>query len=253
MCRVCMIKGIDNIIGIYKIINLKNDKIYVGQSIHIEKRWIDHKCTLRKGIHRNQYLQNAWNKYGENAFKHEIIEECNILELDEKEIYWIKYYNTNNPLHGYNLDGGGKGNRNISDITREKLSIINSGKYNPMAHSVICLETLEIFETITKANSKYNIPKGEITACCNRKRKIAKGYHWMYYDKYLLSDENSINMILNEKPNSHNVKVLNITTNISYDSIKSASECTGIHRDRISKCCRGIVKSADGYEWKYIK
>ena len=71
-------------IGIYKIKNKVNGKVYIGQSIRIEKRWIDHKKTLRSNSHRNIYLQNAWNKYGEENFIHEIIEECDISELNDK-------------------------------------------------------------------------------------------------------------------------------------------------------------------------
>lgn len=79
-------------IGIYGIINLINDKKYIGSSINIRHRFITHKCYLRKNIHSNKHLQSAWNKYGEENFKFELIEECEEDKLIEREQYWIDYY-----------------------------------------------------------------------------------------------------------------------------------------------------------------
>ena len=240
-------------IGIYKIKNKVNGKVYIGQSIRIEKRWIDHKKTLRSNSHRNIYLQNAWNKYGEENFIHEIIEECDISELNDKEIYWIKYYNSTDSSCGYNLDKGGGCNKEISDITREKLSISHKGENNSQSHSVICLETKEVFTTIKQANDKYDIPKSVISSCCRKKRKVANGLHWMYYEDYLNSTKKEIEKIINNNPISHCVKVMNITTNCIYNSIQEASDITGICRNQISKCCRGIGSTAGGYKWEYVK
>lgn len=54
--------------GIYKIINLKNNKIYFGSSNNLYKRSADHFSALRKGKHENKHLQSAFNKYGEDSF-----------------------------------------------------------------------------------------------------------------------------------------------------------------------------------------
>ena len=61
--------------GIYKIINKQNGMYYLGSSSDIKHRWIAHKSLLRRGIHSNSYLQNAWTKYGEENFVFEIMEE----------------------------------------------------------------------------------------------------------------------------------------------------------------------------------
>lgn len=110
-----------NDIGIYCIENIINNKKYIGQSIHIYRRWSEHKHELNKGVHDNDYLQKAWNKYGSDNFIFSIIELCDIMELDEKESYYINLYNTIDDAYGYNLVSGGGVNRIISDITREKL------------------------------------------------------------------------------------------------------------------------------------
>jgi len=60
--------------GIYIIRNLVNNKIYIGSSVNIKRRFSQHKSTLRHNTHRNKHLQNAWNKYGEINFEFVILE-----------------------------------------------------------------------------------------------------------------------------------------------------------------------------------
>ena len=79
-------------IGIYKITNTVNNKCYIGQSTNLIKRIQKHIKTLLKGTNRNEHLQNAYNKYGTGNFTIEIIEECTVENLDEREIFWIDYY-----------------------------------------------------------------------------------------------------------------------------------------------------------------
>jgi len=62
--------------GIYKITCNDNKKYYIGSSVDIQKRWCRHKRELNRNIHTNKYLQNAWNKYGNNSFTFEVICEC---------------------------------------------------------------------------------------------------------------------------------------------------------------------------------
>ena len=66
----------DEIIGgIYGIRNVANDKIYIGLSSDIYKRWKTHRMMLNRGKHINDHLQSAWNEYGENSFDFFIIEK----------------------------------------------------------------------------------------------------------------------------------------------------------------------------------
>ena len=89
-------------IGIYKIINNINGKIYVGQSIDIKERWKQHlyKAYNEKELGYNSAIHQAFRKYGYENFSFEIIEECEIEELDNKECYWIRELNTLTP-NGY--------------------------------------------------------------------------------------------------------------------------------------------------------
>lgn len=89
---------------IYKITNDFNDKIYIGQTARdIETRFAEH-CAETRGHSR---LHNAIQKYGWQHFKVEEIECVPLNQLDEREIYWIKYYDSTNEEKGYNISRGG--------------------------------------------------------------------------------------------------------------------------------------------------
>jgi len=93
---------IKKICGIYKITNMINYKFYIGSSNNINNRWRQHKKALNEGTHGNPYLQNAWNKYGGQNFKFEIIEECTPEMQFEREQF---YLNELKPFddNGYNI------------------------------------------------------------------------------------------------------------------------------------------------------
>ena len=94
--------------GIYKITNTANGKIYIGQSVDVQRRINDHQRTFAKGTHHSVHILRAYQKYGADAFKYEVIEYCSIPDLDSREIYWIKYYDSANPSKGYNMSFGGQ-------------------------------------------------------------------------------------------------------------------------------------------------
>ena len=89
------------LVGIYSITNKTTNKQYIGQSKNILQRWISHKCTLNNNCHPNYKLQADWNTYGGSNFDFEIIELCDISELDTREYDNIQKYDTVN--NGYNL------------------------------------------------------------------------------------------------------------------------------------------------------
>jgi group I intron endonuclease len=75
---------------IYTIINIINDKQYVGQAARKHHRWKNHKIALRTNAHNNKHLQSSYNKYGKDAFIFVVLEnlfDCS--NLDEREQYWI--------------------------------------------------------------------------------------------------------------------------------------------------------------------
>ena len=89
--------------AIYKITNLINNKIYIGQTVHPNKRWQEHQ--QRAKAHYDDYpIHLAINKYGAENFSFEILEWTE--QYDDEEARLIKKYNTISP-NGYNLIEGG--------------------------------------------------------------------------------------------------------------------------------------------------
>lgn len=74
---------------IYKITNRINGKVYIGSTKNVKQRWAKHKALLRHNHHPNFHIQAAWNKYGEDSFVFEIVEECVPDELLSREQFFI--------------------------------------------------------------------------------------------------------------------------------------------------------------------
>lgn len=94
--------------GIYKIINIINQKCYTGSAINFSSRWAKHKKDLLQNKHHSKHLQRAWNKYGKTNFKFEVVEFIEKIEnkiefkkyLLEREQYYIDLFDSYN--NGYN-------------------------------------------------------------------------------------------------------------------------------------------------------
>ena len=123
-------------IGIYKIQNLINQKCYIGQSINIDRRWKDEKRTAFDITAKNYNypISQAFRKYGLENFNFEIIEECLQSELNEKERYWINYYDSF--FNGYNQTLGDS--TKTLEISKESIiGIFNDLKTTDMYHKEI--------------------------------------------------------------------------------------------------------------------
>lgn len=107
--------------NIYKITNKVNGKVYIGQTIRpLKVRFRQH--TYRKDC---TYLASAINKYGKENFTIELIETIPYEKLNEREIYWISFYKSQNKKYGYNLlKGGNSGNSGRYKLTPEQIQEI---------------------------------------------------------------------------------------------------------------------------------
>ena len=200
---------------IYKITNKINNKIYIGQTIKtINLRWQRH-YTDALSNRTNTKFAKAIRKYGKDNF---IIEEIDTAqskeELNQKEIYWINYYNS--ILEGYNsVDGGGDSNtykykteEEMKKI-KEKIRQTKIKELNPNAHSVKCknINTQEelFFNTLIECQEYFNETNHNfITRRCLHKTK------YLYKKEWLISyqNENYIEDYTIEKGNRKSKRIL---------------------------------------------
>lgn len=153
-------------------------------------------------------------KYGWINFKHEILEyNLNKEEAYEKEAYYISYFNTTNFNYGYNIKLGGNKSR-MTDYIKQKISKANKGR-------IVSEET----------RKKISL---------NNKRGFIGRHH----------TEETKEAIRNKKESK---KVMCIETGIIYKSIREVEREFEISHISISRCCRGVNKTAGGYHWKFIE
>ena len=210
---------------IYKWTNKKNCKKYIGQTIHPEKRYQQHKRGERAD---SQIIDRAILKYGAENFDYTVLltihadtrEELRGL-LDEAEIASIRleqsYYKTG---LGYNMTLGGmtRGSYNHTEETRLKLSKIKKGK------------------KLSEA----------------AKRNIAEGHRGLKF-----TELHKTNLQKAHKADMRRIRQLTVDGVLvaEYDSIKAAERTTGINRGGISACINGRQQRTTGrdgvsYTWK---
>ena len=114
---------------IYKITNTINGKSYIGQTIqNVKERFYQHCATKCSKAVSNMAIHRAIKKYGKSNFTVEVIEEIASANLNDRERYWIKYYNSYN--NGYNSTKGGQdGCKPFKDLDVESIiKEYNTGK-----------------------------------------------------------------------------------------------------------------------------
>lgn len=114
------------ICGIYRIDSLSNGRFYIGQSVDYARRKDHHLRALKLGIHKNRFLQRAWNKYGENSFKFSIILLCERVELTRYEQGFVDILNPEYNL--YKICVKSAAGHHLSEETKRKLSACMKGR-----------------------------------------------------------------------------------------------------------------------------
>lgn len=218
-------------VGIYKITNKTNNKCYIGQSVDIEQRWSKHLSTFRGNATPDYKIYRAFAKYGINNFTFEVIEECEEALLDEREIYWINYYNSFN--QGYNMSLGGKACNGTNDKLVYQYDI--NGKL------------LNEYKSAHEAARSLGIQFTNICKVCRGERKTAGGFGWSYEKKTI---EEPIQTTV-----KHNTAVLQYDKSgnfiAEYKSARNAWKQTGISDTTIGLVCKGKGKTAGGFIWRY--
>lgn len=234
-------------IGIYKITNLVNNKVYIGSSKDINSRAKKHFNNLKYGIHINKHLQNAYYKYGKDNFKFEIVKEVNVKILRRAEQFYINKHQSLNSKYGYN--------KTIVESNKwddfEKIELIKNkiyfGCYNKLGKIVKVFRNIqEVYKFIGK-NKSTRI----YVACDSNFSKTSNGYYWMRLnpDNHRFPKK----IITKERKGRHKeVYQYDLENNFisKYNSAVEAAKKLNLISESITKSLRNN-KQYKGYRWYY--
>ena len=170
--------------GIYKIVNITNNKIYVGSAADLKRRWREHKYKLKKVIHSNKHLLSAWNKYGEENFEFQILEEHESLDKEYlllRENYYINLFDSKINTNGYNIreDCRSQIGYKHTEETKEK-----------MRGRVVSQQTKKMLSEYAKKQRPYWLGKKRDPALMEKLRQTAIGrVPWNKGKKYSIDPE----------------------------------------------------------------
>lgn len=258
--------------GIYCWTNKVNGKKYIGQAVNLKVR-------KRKFLNWNNpkyagdYINQARIKYNSNEYwNYEILEFCNKEDLNEKETYYISYFKSNLKEFGYNLTEGGGGTFGyvLSEETKRKMSIANSGEKNGFYGKHHSEETKRFLSEmrIGKYNGEDNGFYGKHHSE-ESKRKMSNARK-----KRIITEETKRKLsIINSGENNgmygrnhseetkrrlsklRSIPILQYDLNMNlireWESAKSVMNELGFNNSRIGRNCKGIISKAYGYIWRY--
>lgn len=216
---------------VYKFTNLVNNKVYIGITNWVNKRIGDHiRYSKNTNNKCRMYLHKAISKYGFDKFTFEIIEIVSTREeLNQREIYWINYFNSTNNSIGYNLTKGGNTNYPSEETVKKK---ILSSKKVKVAQYDLQGNFINKFESVKEASRQLGIPNTDIHRCHNKKWS-RKGFMFKKFEKQPLNKiepyqdntgKNLIELTKNKLPhNAISCKAKNLKTGEIYEA-KSLKE-----------------------------
>lgn len=152
--------------GVYEIVCKVNGRRYVGSAVNLDKRWRRHYRQLNDGVHYNQHLQRAWNKYGSEAFFFKVVEHVEDSDvLIQREQFYI---DSTSPEFNICPTAGSQKGRKAGPELRAKLSAAHKGK---PSHRKGTKHSEDTKRKISK--TKTGVKMGPYSE--ERKRKTAEG------------------------------------------------------------------------------
>lgn len=259
--------------GIYKIINTKNNKCYIGSAVNLYKRINRHFYELKKQCHNNKHLQRAYNKYKKESFNVEILEkfkEINYKKLLLIEENYIKKYNCLEK--GYNLLLNNSDH--FTKINKSEKHIQNNVKKQSI--SVMCFDRFngkfyKEFDSVANASRFFKTSSSNISRACQGEFNHIKNYVFCYkkdYDKnkdYSFANHWSKNKKLSEnhikklresvsKAKGRKIYKYDLNFNLIeiYNSRLEAERKNNIKREKL-RTIAGKETPFEGYYWFYNK
>ena len=249
--------------GIYMIINLINGMKYVGSSNDINRRFNCHSSCLKRNKHYNKRLQRTWNKYGDTNFEFRLLEECIEEVLEQREIVWIKQYNTMDNRFGYNVMHPDRRNigkywtgRHHTNKSKVKQRNAKLGKpSNISEHGKKIIRDLVIAynkQRILTPTQRENMSMGVKAYYKNNPSARERISRMNKGRKH--SDASKEKMHLNRagKPQPWHRKEIIRSDGKVYGSISEAGKDLGKCMQAISLCLKGTNKTCGGYKFEYV-
>lgn len=256
---------------IYALSDPRNNQVrYIGKANNPEDRYTNHFNSARD---KNTHKRNWINNIRKDGLRPGLII---IDEVPKSEwVYWEKFYISLFKTWGFSLvnyteggDGSTFGNSGsfkkgdiphnkgvpCSEETKQKIKDKLTGRSNINSYKPIVQYDLEynllkrykcVKDAIDESDGYFSA--GKISNCLTGKRKHHRGFLWKYDDG---SDLNKFDVIFLKKQVIQFDKSLRELKR--YSSIKIAELETNIHATNICACCKGKVKTAGGYIWKYF-
>lgn len=226
-------------IGIYKITNKITSEFYIGASKNIKKRWNEHRKQTNI-THGTSKVAAAFRKFGIGNFLFEVIEECPICSLHDREEYYI---NTMHPA--YNMSSEGYAIKDFSEDVVAKLKVAGRRVWDSKSQ--------EQKDSFVKNNLKG--PKRGHTVSLETREKLRNanlGKKYSANTRALHSERAKIFMVGNHNGNKKVVAVSEMNTiAIEFDSLIAAGLFFGVCPSCISKALNGVQKHAAGLKWFY--
>lgn len=244
---------------IYSVTNTLNNKVYVGQSIDVERRWRQHKYG--KG---NLILRNAIRKYGIDNFKFEILEKIETSNKTKNQLTQLlveleqKWLDSKKPFlkeNGYNIQKTSKPNLttkrddNFGDKIR-RIKIENNHHGKPLIQYGIKGNLIKEWKSAAEIERVLGYCAENISACCLNKSNSSHGFIWKFKD-YRLMDDDIISA--NKSLRMSEVRQYNLRGKLlnTFNNVKDASRLTNINEKIIRQGCNKNIKIAAGFIWKF--
>ena len=206
--------------GIYAIVNLANNKLYIGSAVKLSTRQSQHLSDLNFGKHKNRHLQSSFNKYGKDYFVFKVVEYCETKDLIEREQFWINQFDFDTQLYNLNPIAGSRLGTKWSDETRKKW-----------------------MNAIERRNKNSGIKKGFIFSETARKKMSESAKNMPKERRNKISGANGKKV--------HQIDKVTGEILATFDSGREAAKNVNGSNGNISKVCLGEKKSAYGYKWQF--
>jgi group I intron endonuclease len=230
---------------IYKTTNLINGKIYIGQDANDNPKYLGSGTRLRY----------AFKKYGKTNFKKETLSLCySKKELDEQEIYWIKFFDSTNKAIGYNICHGGQGGMIRTDEEKELM-----GTYDKISNAHKCVSLSDEHKAaIANGLSKYKKPDPYKDLTEDEKRKIKVGNYNNFAGKTHKDELNYKEKYTTQTgvTPTNAYKVIDVETGEIFDSCNAAAQKfknPNTARRAIAAVCKGLRKHFKYKIYEFIK